>query len=235
VTSLSIARALAIAADGDAAALSALARDHGGAALRAKTGQAIFYESDPADAVYLLVEGVVITSVSFGEDEESERTTSILRAPAIFGDRDILADVSARESAEAYSAASLLLWDRAALLAQWETDPELRARLGRDLAARYAKSCALASIFIAPLAHRIAAILRDEAEAGVKEAAPVERIAKITRAAPKSVLRALAALREQQAIGESGLTLDESKLAQLGVTRTPISHTLRSAPLQTES
>src|SRR5688572_3814922 len=100
--SASIAAVLASAAERDQpGALAGAARAHQGASLRANRGQAIFYEADPADAVYVLLEGIVRTFVSFGEDAPEERTTLLLRAPAIFGDRDVLASGVAQESAEA--------------------------------------------------------------------------------------------------------------------------------------
>src|SRR5687768_834363 len=145
------------------AALSApgeeLWSNHDGPALRIRRGQAAFHEGDPSDAIYLLVEGEMRMFVARPDDGD-ERTTLLLRAPAIFGDRDVLAEGPARESAAALTPARLVIFERALFFEAWN-DRSFADRVARDLAARSALTATFAALGLSPLLHRVAVMLRD--------------------------------------------------------------------------
>src|SRR5688572_22112201 len=104
------------------AALSARGEEiwstHDGPALRIRRGQAVFHEGDPSDAIYLLIEGEMRMFVARPDDGD-ERTTLLLRAPAIFGDRDLLAEGPARESAAALTPARLAIFEHERFFEAW--------------------------------------------------------------------------------------------------------------------
>ncbi len=158
-----------------------------------RAGQLVFSEGDPADAFYLLLSGTLRCYVSRTKDGPEERTTLLCEGPAVVGDRDLLAGVSEMESVRCSSATTVLTWPGDAFLEAWSQSDELRALLVRDLSLRYAKSLALASLQLEPLAGSVAALLR---ETGDKpELSNNTWIAEVLSVAPKSVTRALAQLR----------------------------------------
>jgi CRP/FNR family cyclic AMP-dependent transcriptional regulator len=162
-----------------------------GKRLRAREGQALFHDGDPSDEVYLLVSGEVRLAV-VGKGE-GERTTLLCRAPALVGDRDLLADTPAREAGLCLTACELYLFGRAQLFAELKHDP-LRAWLHRDLAVRYVRSLELQRLSAHTLTYRVAAFLRDAAERQV--AAPGTRyLCSVLGATDKAVLRSLSSLR----------------------------------------
>ena len=122
-------------------------------------------------------------------EDDTQRTTLLLRAPAIFGDRDLLADCPARESAAALTPSRLLIFDREAFFAAWR-EPAFADRIARDLAARSAMTAVLASLGLSPLPHRIALMMRGNAGASV------EYLAEIACTTQKSVARALTELKK---------------------------------------
>ena len=84
------------AAEG-AVALAAITDDPSGRSIMSSPDQLVFHTLDPLEEVYLLVEGEVRL---FAGEGELSRTTLLLRAPALFGDRDIAAGCStSQESA----------------------------------------------------------------------------------------------------------------------------------------
>jgi CRP-like cAMP-binding protein len=192
---------------------------HQGPALRIRRGQTIFHEGDPSDAAYVLVEGEMRMFVSGSDDDQ--RSTLLLRAPAIFGDRDLLARCAARESAAAVTPARLVIFDRAAFFEAWG-EREFADRIARDLAERSALTAVTASLGLAPLVHRVAVMLRDRTG---PLPAP-ELLAEIACTAPKSIARALGELKKAGALIED--RLDEEVLASLDVPDIPtLFHSLR--------
>ncbi len=70
---------------------------HDGSASRVRAGQVLFHADDPSDSVYFLVDGDAKGCLGEGDVLV---TTSLLRAPAVFGDRDVLAGCPARETVQ---------------------------------------------------------------------------------------------------------------------------------------
>jgi CRP-like cAMP-binding protein len=173
--------------------------------------------------VYVLVEGEVRTSVS--TEEGSEHTTLLYGAPAMFGDRDLLANLAAEETATALTACQLLLFDRAALIEAYAAEGWM---LTADLACRYAATVAWERLSQAPLAARLAVLLRD------CEALPSQAyLAEALGAAPKSIGRALVTLREQAILSESSaaFAIDCERLGALGIAGTDRAfHRFRESP-----
>ena len=160
-----------------------------------RAGQLVFSEGDPADAFYLLLSGSLRCYVSRAKDGPEERTTLLCEGPAIVGDRDLLADVSAAESVRCSSATTGLTWPRETFLEAWSQSAELRAILVRDVSLRYAKSLALVGLQLEPLHRSVAALLRETREK--PELNNTAWIAEVLSVAPKSVTRAMTQLRRE--------------------------------------
>jgi len=160
--------------------------------LRARQGQTIFDEGDPSDAIYLLIEGRVRTLVSQGQGDGTH-TTALLRAPALFGDRDLLLEREAAETAVCLSASRLYAWESGHFLERWRAEPELQRWLSRDLAARYAASLELTALQLSSLAALVRALWAD-AEANGEPRPSAGELALVTGAAHKSVQRAISSL-----------------------------------------
>jgi CRP-like cAMP-binding protein len=177
----------ALRQDGEEAPALAL---HSGAALRARQGQEVFAQGDPSDAVYLLIAGEVSLSVSVEEQDVAERTTALLRAPALLGDRDLIAQAPALEGARCLTAARLLVFPEAAFWAEWNSDAALARALSEDLARRMASSLLLRRLDAFALPRKLAALV--SALNLASGALPDHGyLAAITNATPKSVGRAL--------------------------------------------
>lgn len=174
-----------------------LAISSGAQHLRARLGQTIFYEGDPSDAVYVLIEGEVRSFVSRAEDTNA-KTTLLLRAPALFGDRDVLTGTSARETTVCLTPSRLLSWPSDTFFEAWTADTNLRSLVAQDLAARYTRTLELAALQLSPLVDFVQAVLRDRELRGDHARPKAADLAPITGAAPKTVARALARLRKLQ-------------------------------------
>jgi CRP-like cAMP-binding protein len=188
---------------------------HSGRALRVKRRQVVFHEGDPSDGVYLLIEGEVRT---FAGTDDAERTTSLLRAPALFGDRDAIAGVDAQDGASALLPSRLLVFDRADLDALVAADA---AFVLRDLAERGARAAALASLAMLPIADRVLRIASDAA------AIPdLDYLADIAGATPKSISRAVAELRKTGHLLEG----EPLRCARPAEVADSVFHSIRGAP-----
>jgi CRP-like cAMP-binding protein len=135
-------------------------RLHVGAGLRARRAQEIYSQGDPADTVYVLIEGEVTLTVGPSSDRgQRERNTLLLRAPAILGDRDVLTSKVYLEGARCLTPARVLAWEAHEFLDCWRTDAVFQAALSLDLAHRYARSIALRAMDALPLETRIPHLL----------------------------------------------------------------------------
>jgi CRP-like cAMP-binding protein len=173
-----------------------------------RAGQLVFSEGDPADAFYLLLSGSLRCYVSRAKDGPEERTTLLCEGPAVVGDRDLLADLPETESVRCCSATTGLTWPREAFLVAWGQSAELRAILVRDLALRYAKSLALASLQLEPLHRSVAALLRETQ--AKPELNNTTWIAEVLCVAPKSITRAMTQLKREGEPQLEGLPLFHS-------------------------
>jgi CRP-like cAMP-binding protein len=194
---LQILHALVFEENGDARATAL----HEGPALRARSGQEIFAEGDPSDTVFILVEGQVALTVATPGGEPAERNTLLLRAPALFGDRDVLSENGCLEGARCLVPARLLALDAADFRAEWAADPELRKVLARDLARRYTAAILLQRLQELPLPSRLPLLQA----AAPREWPPLTpaMLALLANATSKSISRALA-VQPGNAESESG-------------------------------
>jgi CRP-like cAMP-binding protein len=198
----------------------------GGMAIRTRLGQALFHQGDPSDSIYLLVAGELRTSVSPASTDQEERTTLLLRAPALVGDRDTLESKIALETARCTTPSLLVSFADSAFLESWADDARLRELIGRDLIARYARTLIMAELEQTPLWSRIGAILEDLQRRGDARTNDPGYLALLTGRPHKSIVRALATLRESNAQSEEG-TIDSDRLRTLGVPRVePLFHSL---------
>jgi len=195
--------------------------------LRAKKGQLVFHRGDPSDSIYLLVEGEVRSFIPSSHAESREQTSLLSRGPALLGDRDILAGISARESVVCLTPARFLAWDAEHLVRGFSESEALRGVLARDLATRYARALEQAALQQAPLPHRLAMLLW--ALQGM-ETPSIPLLAILAGATPKSITRARAQLRESgvlQASGVDGRELDLSAIEAMGIDAPgPLFHSL---------
>lgn len=175
-------------------------------ALRGRRNQMLLHASDPSDAVYLLIRGEARCSV---DGRFGGRTTLLLRAPALVGDRDVLARADARENIDLLTPSQVLVWTRDEFLAEWDQDESLRAWLFRDIAARYAASLAFAELAAAPAearVHAVVATLRDES-------IDVSYLSRACGVAEKTASRALASFTTRDEHLEAGRELWHSLVA----------------------
>jgi CRP-like cAMP-binding protein len=196
--------------------------------VRATMGQVIFYQGDPSDAVYLLLDGEVRSAVSASSNESGETTTLLLRAPAMFGDRDVLTSSVALETAQCLTQSTLVAIPAPEFLALWTKKPELREVLALDLVTRYARTLAIVELEQSPLALRVAALLEERARRNIAEMPSKKYLCLATSSADKSVVRAIATLRESKvlAVEEGRAILDLAKLRELEAPEVASYHSL---------
>src|SRR5687767_6643164 len=96
-----------------------------GRSLRTKVGQALYFQGDPSDAVYVLVAGEVRLSVSLGEETQPQ-ITLLCQAPTVLGDRDLLAGVPSREHVLCLQACEVRIVDGASFREEWAQSTVLR-------------------------------------------------------------------------------------------------------------
>jgi CRP-like cAMP-binding protein len=179
-----------------------------GSSVRVRAQQIIFHEGDPSDAIYVLLEGEVRTSVC--PEGGADHTTLLYGAPALLGDRDLLANVAAQESAMALTPSRLVLFPRAALR---EAQAEIGPALLEDLARRYTRTLVWARLSQAPLQARLGMLLRDCLAIRAELPAPAY-LAEALAASPKSISRAMMQLRELSILSDDAI----GDLGTLGVT-----------------
>ncbi|MCC7386935.1 MAG: Crp/Fnr family transcriptional regulator [Deltaproteobacteria bacterium] len=172
-------------------------------AVRARRGQIVFHERDPADTVYLLLEGMVEALITGADPETNERPVLLLEAPAVFGDREILSETSALETMRCLTPVQLLTFPAEALLEEWTQDAGLRDRLARDLAMRYSRSLALVALQLAPLRDRILGFLLVLEGRSAIFSNPAKSLSALVGANEKTVSRMLLRLREEGAVIEA--------------------------------
>jgi CRP-like cAMP-binding protein len=175
-----------------------------GRSLRTRTGQALYFQGDPSDSVYVLASGEVQLSVSLGDDSQPQ-VTLLCQAPAVLGDRDLLLESPAREGARCLEPCDVLLFDGPAFKEEWSRTPALREWLSKDLAARYASSLELARLQHRSLAYRVAALWHDwQRRQTTGSAPPVRYLSEVWAVNEKSVLRGLAWLRKNGVLRTEG-------------------------------
>ncbi|MEZ4272132.1 MAG: Crp/Fnr family transcriptional regulator [Myxococcota bacterium] len=170
-------------------------RSHRGQAVRIGAGKIVYHQSDPSDAVYLLVDGELRAFV--GEGSET-KTTLLLRAPAVFGDRDVLVGEHAAESVVSLGASRLFIWQAQSFEAEFTSNALLRQVLWDDMARRYTRSLELGLLQLSTVDVRIAATTHEAS--GHQESMPIEYMAMIWGISTRSVARALANLRRAPGI-----------------------------------
>lgn len=160
--------------------------------LRARADQALYHAGDPSDGVYILTSGYARAYVGEGG---ASRTTLLVRAPAILGDRDVLAGCSARDTVRLVTAARLMTISREEFLREWERSTELRGWLTDDLARRYATTIRWIELDSLSLVERLQRLLRV-----LETPAPsIDVLASMLGLSRRSIFRALAELRERGA------------------------------------
>lgn len=172
-------------------------------AVRARRGQIVFHERDPADTVYLLLEGMVEALITGADPETNERPVLLLEAPAVFGDREILSETNALETMRCLTPVQLLTFSAERFLEEWTSDADLRERLARDLAMRYSRSLALAALQLAPLRDRILGFLLFLEGRSEIFSNPARSLSALVGANEKTVSRMLLRLREEGAVIEA--------------------------------
>jgi CRP-like cAMP-binding protein len=164
---------------------------HDGRSLTTRADQLIYVELDPPSEVYLLTRGWVQLFVGDGKQRQ---TSLFLRAPALFGDRDVIAGCAiTHESARSVSSANLLCFSRESLEEAYAADRDFADALHRDLVVRYARSLTFSSFRAMNLENRVLWILW---ELGSTTLPTYETLALLTDASQKSVGRAVKALQD---------------------------------------
>jgi CRP-like cAMP-binding protein len=164
-----------------------------GVSLRTRSDQQVYEAGDPADDVYLLLDGSLI--VRTGEDQR--QVALVLEAPAMWGDIELLAAAPLRAaSLDAVGVACLLRFDLPALLAARSKTSFLEWH-ERDLAERLHRMLLSGSGAWAPLERRLLHLLR--VFAGREERLAPERLARMTGASLKAVQRALRKIEQEAA------------------------------------
>jgi hypothetical protein len=164
-----------------------------GVSLRTRADQQVYEAGDPADDIYLLLDGSLI--VRTGEDQR--QVSLVLEAPALWGDVELLAAASVRAaSLDAVGVACLLRFDLESLHAA-RSKPGFLEWHDRDLAQRLHRMLLSGSGVWAPLERRLLHLLR--VFAGREERIAPERLAKMTGASLKAVQRALKKIEQESA------------------------------------
>ncbi|MBI5508979.1 MAG: Crp/Fnr family transcriptional regulator [Deltaproteobacteria bacterium] len=167
---------------------------HAGRSVLTRPDQAIYSVRDPLDQVYLLVDGMVRLYV--GEAKKA-RTSLFLRAPALFGDRDLVAGCTvSQESAQSVAQARLLSWPAATLAALLGSAGPARDLVLCDLVRRYARSSRFSDYLALPLAARLTWLLLELAAGGDRLLPRYEILARLADSSAKSVGRAIGALQQ---------------------------------------
>ena len=172
-------------------------QEHQGQALRGKKGQIIFHAQDPSDAVYLLVEGEARCWVG---NSDNKQVTLLLRAPAFFGDRDLLANVEAHETVQLVTPGRILMWGRKGFSAAWRESKALRERVTRDLAVRYVRSLAFRELALEPMHARLMFVLHDRLQRGITSMPNTKYLAYLLSTGEKSTARALTELKKSSTL-----------------------------------
>lgn len=158
--------------------------------LRARAEQALYHAGDPSDGVYILASGYARAYVGEGS---ASRTTLLVRAPAILGDRDVLANCSARDTVRLVTPARLMTISREEFVQEWEGSAQLRSWLTDDLARRYATTIRWIELDSLSLVERLSRLLRV-----LETPAPsIDVLASMLGLSRRSIFRALAELRER--------------------------------------
>ena len=179
--------------------------------VRGRAGQVIYDAGDPSDTVYILASGFARAYVG---DGLSSRTTMLIKAPAVIGDRDILSGHTAMpDTVRLLTNACLFAFSREDFTAQWHASPQLRKLLADDLAQRYVTMLRWIELDASDVSDRVAQLL--PALGDVKPS--VASLGTMLGLSRRSVFRALAALRSRTP------SADESETVALV-------HTLSSAP-----
>ncbi|MEO1480929.1 MAG: cyclic nucleotide-binding domain-containing protein [Myxococcota bacterium] len=158
-----------------------------GRAVRGRRAQVLYHATDPSDAVYLLLSGEARCYV---DGEHGAQTTLLVRAPAVLGDRDVLAGTESTESIDLLSPSRLLLWSHDEFLREWAGNDSLRHWLFRDVAGRYAASLRFAALATAPAKTRVQAV----AASLRLDRIDTEFLAQACGVAEKTAARALASM-----------------------------------------
>jgi CRP-like cAMP-binding protein len=174
---------------------------HRGAAVRARRHQAVFHADDPSDAFYLLLEGEMRAFVGVRPET---RTTLLLRAPAFFGDRDLLAKTPASETYELLTPGRILVWEGTAFTSEYEQHETLRRFVGSDLIRRYVRATLTAMLSVMPLPQRIAHFLGAMARHGAGALPDLAYLARVLDVAERPVSRALTELRRDGILTVNG-------------------------------
>ncbi|MEL6548365.1 MAG: cyclic nucleotide-binding domain-containing protein [Myxococcota bacterium] len=167
-----------------------------GQALRGRRHQTLLHASDPSDAVYLLLSGEARCSV---DGRFGGRTTLLLRAPALVGDRDILAHTHARENVDLLTASELVLWPREQFVEEWTQDERLRTWLFQDITTRYANSLAFAELAAAPAEARVHAVIATLNNKTIE----LDYLARACGVAEKTASRALSSFTQEERTEET--------------------------------
>ncbi|MEZ0310351.1 MAG: Crp/Fnr family transcriptional regulator [Myxococcota bacterium] len=158
--------------------------------LRARAEQALYHAGDPSDGVYILASGYARAYVGEGS---ASRTTLLVRAPAILGDRDVLANCSARDTVRLVTPSRLMTLSREEFIREWEGSSELRNWLTDDLARRYATTIRWIELDSMSLVERLSRLLRV-----LETPTPsIDILASMLGLSRRSIFRALAELRER--------------------------------------
>jgi hypothetical protein len=198
-----LAEALRALKSRGANALENLIETHPGRSILTKSEQLIYGELDPITEVYLLSAGTVRLFVGEGTNA---RTTLLLEAPALFGDRDVLAGCAvSQEAARSVSKASLLCYERAHLEAAF-TDPEIGPWLSADLVRRYARTVRFGGFLSQPLEQRILWLLYERQAIGAHDLPAYEHLASMADSSVKSIGRAIRTLQD-----DHSMTIDDAR------------------------
>lgn len=158
--------------------------------LRARAEQALYHAGDPSDGVYVLTSGYARAYVGEGT---TSRTTLLVRAPAILGDRDVLANCTARDTVRLVTPSRLMTISREEFIREWEGSSQLRSWLTDDLARRYATTIRWIELDSLNLVERLSRLLRV-----LETPAPsIDVLASMLGLSRRSIFRALAELRER--------------------------------------
>jgi CRP-like cAMP-binding protein len=195
----------------------------GGSGIRTKKGQRIYDEEDPADAVYLLLEGSAVGLSVRDDNPVSEQATILLTAPALLGDREMIAGIPLQETVGCLSNCRILCWSREAFLERW-AGSAMKMLLAKDLAARFASAMQLATIQRLKVPRKVHLVLDalQGANRPIVEPTP-ELLATIVGANRKTVQRALRTLERQGSL-ERGGRVARPPTEKL---RLPLFHSLR--------
>jgi CRP-like cAMP-binding protein len=172
----------------------------GGAGLRARKDQTLYFEDDPGDTVYVLLEGHLVAFNTPDDELSREQATLLLEAPAVIGDREVVAGISCQETVACLSPCKLVVCPRDRFLAAWE-EPDFRTLVSLDLLRRYASHMQMASLQRREISRRLQFVIPGLLASELRDRAfEVPLLAKLVRAHTKTVQRGLRALRAEGAL-----------------------------------